>query len=245
MKRLLMIAIGAIIMFKTIPVHAQTIDKNFRFIDSANMDLSVKPGDNFFQYANGTWLKNNPVPPSKTRWGSFNVLIENNSQRLKALCEDAAVNDTKNSVYQRVGDLYASAMDSAAIEKLGAEPIKPELARLAALTTKEQILNEIATQRTNGVGGILFGFGVEQDDKDVNTYIPGVSQGGYVISGIGLYTLAGGIFYDDALVSQLIGTCPQAAFAENLYVRSLATDGTRRLDEYDDPDTKAFAVSNT
>ncbi len=149
-----------------------------KYIDSANMDFTVKPGDNFSEYANGTWLKNNPVPPSKTRWGSFNLLIEENSKRLRLLCEDAAANDTKNAIYQRVGDLYLSGMDSDNIEKLGYTPIQPELERLAAITGKEQVLTEIATQRTHGVGGLLFGFGVGQDDKNVNEYIPQINQGG-------------------------------------------------------------------
>ncbi len=175
MKKLILVALllGTCLFAKNI--YAQTVTK---FIDPANMDLSVKPGDNFFEYANGTWLKNNPVPPSKTRWGSFNVLIEENSQRLKALCEEAAANDTKNSIYQRVGDLYTSAMDSERIEKLGASPIQPELQRLASLTTKEQVLHEIATERSKGIGGLLFSFGVGQDDRNVNEYIPGVGQGG-------------------------------------------------------------------
>src|SRR3954464_13140548 len=108
-------------------------DKKPKYIDPANMDLSVKPGDNFYLYANGTWLKNNPVPASKTRWGSFDVLRQTSLDRLKLLTEDAAKNDSKNSLYQRVGDLYAAAMDSAAIEKLGYTPIKPELERLNAL----------------------------------------------------------------------------------------------------------------
>ncbi|HVX49064.1 MAG TPA: M13 family metallopeptidase, partial [Chitinophagaceae bacterium] len=98
---------------------------------------------------------------------------------LKLLCEDAAKNTTKNSVYQRVGDLYASAMDSGRIEQMGYTPIKAELARLAAITTKEEVLHEITTLRTTGVGGgILFGFGVGQDDKNANQYIPSLSQGG-------------------------------------------------------------------
>ena len=231
MKRLITVAICVGMIFQTMSVVAQTTDKNFRFIDTANMDLSVKPGDNFFQYAEGKWLKNNPVPPSKTRWGSFNVLIENNSQRLKALCEDAAANDTKNSIYQRVGDLYASAMDSAAIEKLGAEPIKPELARLAGLTTKEQILNEIATQRTKGVGGILFGFGVSQDDKDVNTYIPGVSQGGTSLPDRDYYLKSDGRFKTirDAYVSyvtdmfKLVGDDDATAAAKAASVLQIET----------------------
>jgi hypothetical protein len=81
--------------------------------------------------------------------------------------------------------------------------------------------------------------------KGNNTENPGISQSGYVLSSAGIYTLSGGIFSDDVLVSQLLGTCPQAAFAENLYVYSLVTNGTRRLDEYDASDTNAFALSNT
>src|SRR5438093_12203803 len=84
--------------------------KKKKYIDPANMDLSVKPGENFYLYANGNWLKNNPVPPSKTRWGSFDMLRQTSLERLRALCEEAAANPSKDSIAQRVGDLYASAM---------------------------------------------------------------------------------------------------------------------------------------
>lgn len=151
---------------------------SIKYIDPANMDLSVKPGDNFYLYANGNWLKNHPVPASKTRWGSFDVLRQQSLERLRDLCEEAAKNTSKDSIAQRVGDLYASAMDSAAIEKSGYIPIKAELERLRALTTKDEILHEIATQRTKGIGGLLFGFAVDQDDKNVNRYIPQLYQGG-------------------------------------------------------------------
>ncbi len=87
-----------------------------------------------------------------------------------------------------------------------------------------------------------FGFTVT---KGNNTENPGINQSGYVLSSVGLYALSGGIFFRDVLVSQLLGTCPQAAFAENLGVYSLATDGSRRLYEYDAWDTNAFALSNT
>jgi len=87
-----------------------------------------------------------------------------------------------------------------------------------------------------------FGFSVT---KGNNTENPGINQSGYVLSSVGLYTLSGGIFFRDVPVSQLLGTCPQAAFAENLGVYSLATDGSRRLYEYDAWDTNAFALSNT
>src|SRR5436189_2397294 len=108
-------------------VMAQKGKSSMKYIDPANMDQSVKPGDNFYLYANGNWLKNNPVPASKTRWGSFDALRQTSLDRLKLLTEDAAGNTSKNSLYQRVGDLYAAAMDSAAIEKLGYQPIKHEL----------------------------------------------------------------------------------------------------------------------
>lgn len=178
MKRL-----GALIFFAGISTltntaMAQTTSKNFKFINPANMDMQVKPGDNFFLYANGSWIKNNPVPSSKTRWGSFDELRQTSLDRLKLLCEEAAKNASKNDIYQRVGDLYAAAMDSAAIEKAGYTPIKPELERLNGLSTQEQVLNEIATQRTKGVGGLLYGFFVGQDDKNVNEYIPQLRQGG-------------------------------------------------------------------
>ncbi|HYK46337.1 MAG TPA: M13 family metallopeptidase [Parafilimonas sp.] len=153
-------------------------DKNFKFIDQANMDPSVKPGDNFYLYANGGWLKKNPVPASKTRWGSFDVLRQTSLDRSKILCEEAAANPSKSSLYQRVGDLYAAGMDSGAIEKLGYTPIKSELTRLNSLSTSDEVLHEILTLRMHGIGGVLFGFSVEQDDKNVNQYIPALRQGG-------------------------------------------------------------------
>ena len=162
----------------TIAQNGNSKTAKMKYIDVSNMDMNVKPGDNFYLYANGNWIKNNPVPASKTRWGSFDMLRQTSLDRLKVLCEEASKNQLKDSVSQRVGDLYASAMDSAVIEQLGYTPIKPELERIAALTTKAQILNEIATQRVKGVGGVLFGFSVEQDDKNVNAYISALRQGG-------------------------------------------------------------------
>jgi putative endopeptidase len=85
-----------------------------KYIDKANMDLSVKPGDNFYEYADGNWVKSNPVPASKTRWGSFDLLREQSSQRLKTLLENAEKNRSKNRQTQIIGDFYTSGMDSAA-----------------------------------------------------------------------------------------------------------------------------------
>lgn len=151
--------------------------KKTKFIDPANMDQSVKPGDNFYLYANGGWLKNNPVPASKTRWGSFDLLREESSKRMQALLLEAA-KQSSNPKMQKIGDFYLSGMDSAAIERLGYEPIKPNLQRIEAITDVNGLLNEIAYLRTQAAGSPLFGFFLSQDRKNVTQYIPQLGQGG-------------------------------------------------------------------
>jgi putative endopeptidase len=97
MKRVLLCGITFLFLLIADFTIAQE-SKNFKFIDRANMDLSVKPGDNFYLYANGNWIKNNPVPASKTRWGSFDALRQTSLDRLKLLVEDAEKNTSKNSL---------------------------------------------------------------------------------------------------------------------------------------------------
>ncbi|SJZ33308.1 M13 family metallopeptidase [Sediminibacterium ginsengisoli] len=149
-----------------------------KYIDKSNMQPSVKPGDNFYVYANGEWLKKNPVPGSKTRWGSFDVLREESSKRLQTLLEDAAKNTSRDRKTQIIGDFYASGMDSIGIEKKGFTPISADLNRISALADIKSFLYEVATLRTNGMGSALFGMGVGPDRKNVTVYIPSVSQGG-------------------------------------------------------------------
>ena len=153
-------------------------DKKPKYIDPANMDLSVKPGDNFYLYANGNWIKKNPVPASKTRWGSFDMLREESSKRLQSLLEEAAKNPGKDRLTQMIGDFYRSGMDSVAIDARGYKPIEGELDRLAALNNKQEVLNEVATLRTRGIASPLFGMFVGQDRKNVSQYIPQIGQGG-------------------------------------------------------------------
>ncbi|MFD1185867.1 M13 family metallopeptidase [Pontibacter rugosus] len=144
------------------------------------MDLSVKPGDDFYQYASGTWIKNNPVPAKETRWGSFNLLRDFNINAVKEILNEAAANKTAStgSVEKRVGDFYAAAMDSATIEKLGYTPIKKDLKRAGSVKDTKGVLNEVAYLRTTGAASPMFGFYVGQDRKDVNNMVPQLSQGG-------------------------------------------------------------------
>ena len=153
-------------------------DKEPKYIDKANMDLSVKPGDNFYLYANGNWIKRNPVPGSKTRWGSFDELREESSKRMRALLEDAAKNSSKDRLNQVIGDFYSSGMDSLAIEKRGYQPIEADLKHVDNISNVQHVINEIVYLRLNGYGAALFGVNVGPDRKNVNVYIPQISQGG-------------------------------------------------------------------
>ena len=152
-------------------------DKKPKYIDKANMDPSKKPGDNFYLYANGKWLANNPVPASKTRWGSFNMLAEESSKRLKDLLTNAAANTGTSPASQKIGDFYTSGMDSVGRDKLGYQPIKADLQKIDAIKDVNEFLSTLATYRTEGISG-LFGFSIQPDRKNVTVYVPALSQGG-------------------------------------------------------------------
>jgi putative endopeptidase len=151
-----------------------------KFIDPANMNTAIKPGDDFFDYANGNWIKQNAIPAKETRWGSFNILRQDNTNRLLGLLNEVSKTpgQPKGSLKQRVGDLYASGMDSLTIEKKGYTPIIADLQRINKITDLNGIVNELVYERVNGIGSPLFGFGVGQDDKHVDNYIVSLRQGG-------------------------------------------------------------------
>jgi len=171
------IAIAAVTIVSFMPP-IDKVKKKRKFIDSANMNPEIKPGDNFFRYANGTWLKNNPVPASKTRWGSFDALREESSKRLKTLLEDAAANTASGKGTQQIGDFYSSGMDSVTLEQLGYQPIKGNLNRIAAVKDINALLNEMVALRLDAVGGTWLGISVTPDRKNVTQYIPQIGQGG-------------------------------------------------------------------
>ncbi|MDP9047393.1 MAG: M13 family metallopeptidase, partial [Bacteroidota bacterium] len=151
-----------------------------KFIDPANMDLSVRAGDNFFEYANGTWVKTHPIPDKQTRWGSFGILSQENTDRLLVILKDVSKTPglPKGSLKQRVGDMYASGMDSLSIEKRGYEPIKGDLDRIRRVNSEAGVINEMTYERSHAIADPLFGAGVRQDSKHPTRYIVGFNQGG-------------------------------------------------------------------
>ncbi|MFC5271815.1 M13 family metallopeptidase [Adhaeribacter terreus] len=148
-------------------------------IDVPNIDKSVSPCDDFYQYANGNWIKNNPVPATESRWSSFNEVAERNNAILRQLLNNAAAttNAEKGSNMQKVGDYFFSGMDSAGIENAGLAPIKPELDRLNAVKDMKGLQNILATHQMHGFGP-MFGSYVGQDDKISTQYALFVYQGG-------------------------------------------------------------------
>ncbi|MVN75421.1 M13 family peptidase [Hymenobacter sp. HMF4947] len=147
-------------------------------ISLANIDQSVAPCEDFYHYANGTWLKNNPVPPAETRWGSFNELTNNNQAIEKRILEKAAADRSAKpgTNEQKVGDFYAAAMDSAAIEAAGLKYLQPRLNQIAGLKSLADIQKYMADPKSFGTG--WYSFGVGQDSKNSTQYAVRMGQGG-------------------------------------------------------------------
>ena len=154
-----------------------TVQK-IKYIDKANMDLSIKQGDDFYLYANSGWIKAHPVPASKTRWGSFDMLREESSKRLQILLEDAVKTKNPDRKTQIIADLYTSGMDSIAIEKKDYAPIKGILDEIKSINSVHDLLHEMAVLRTIGYNSGGVGAFVGVDRKNVNKYIPSIGQGG-------------------------------------------------------------------
>lgn len=143
-----------------------------------NLDKTINPATDFFSYANGGWLKKNPIPAAYSSWGIGNVVQEEIRERLKNINEDALkANAPKGSATQKIGDFYYSGLDSAGIEKSGLVPLKDQLALIEQAKDKNDILNAAALLTTNGARNII-GSRVEQDDKNSSKMMVQLGQTG-------------------------------------------------------------------
>jgi len=138
-------------------------------IKLADMDKSINPADDFYQYANGTWLKNTTIPAQESRWGSFNELADRNYDNLKKILEECANDKTvkPGSNRQKIGDFYHISMDTLKLEKEGFSPITPYLASINKIANKSDLFKTIGEFHSKGISG-LFGFIVEADMKNSN-----------------------------------------------------------------------------
>jgi putative endopeptidase len=143
-----------------------------------NLDKTCKPCDNFYEFAMGGWMKSNPIPAEYPSWGTFTELRDNNLSAMHTILEAAATAKAPNgSNEQKIGDFYASCMDTAAIESAGLKPLAADFAAIDAIHDRASRDAEIARLQREGAG-VVFRFGSGQDIKDSNRVIAFANQGG-------------------------------------------------------------------
>jgi putative endopeptidase len=159
-------------------VSATTFAQSKAF-DISHMDRTADACADFFQFANGTWVKNTQIPGDRASYGSFDMLIDSNQQALHDILETAAKNTSakKGSSEQLISDMYASCMNEDAIEKAGTAPIDPYLKQIDKINSAKDLQTVIARMHRDGIPGV-FRFGDTIDAKNSNLNIASVSQGG-------------------------------------------------------------------
>lgn len=158
-------------------------EETVKAIDPANMDQQIKPGDDFFLYANGGWMKNHPIPDEYSRFGAFEALNQMNEEQLKTLLQEAQAvqNAPKGSVTQQISDFYRSGMDTIGIDSLGYQPILKELQAIDAIQSADELESFLGNMHTQGTSA-LFYFYADQDQKNSEMVIANVHQGGLGLS---------------------------------------------------------------
>ncbi len=194
--RVLLIALGTSLVF---PAAAQTSQPSpapkrpltaipySPSLDLNDLDRSADPCVDFYQFTCGGWMKNNPIPPDQAGWSVYAKLADENSQFLWGILEEDAKLKTRTATQQKIGDYFAACMNTDAINARGLEPLKPELERIDAIASREQLaafLREGASQR----GLYFLRIGAEQDPKNAEMMIVGVGAGGLGLPDRDYYT---------------------------------------------------------
>jgi putative endopeptidase len=152
----------------------------------ANIDPTVSPREDFFQYANGEWLKRNPIPEDQARWGIWSVVWEDIYSRLRRISEEAAAKKApRGSSEQLIGDFWATGMDSAKVNKQGLAPLQPDLDRIDRIRSIEDLIDFVAVLHKRSMltdswiqPRVLFYGRVEQDERNSERRILSLTQGG-------------------------------------------------------------------
>jgi putative endopeptidase len=143
-------------------------------IDTAQMDPSVKPGDDFYRYVNGKWLATTTIPDDKSRYGSFVILRDKSEADVHVLLEELIETPPTDPTLKKVGDLYAAWMDEAAVEKRGIQPLQPDLDRIAAAKTRSDLMTLVGDINMSSP----IGFGIQPDPADTSRYMVFIGQAG-------------------------------------------------------------------
>jgi putative endopeptidase len=203
-------------------------------LDLNDMDKSVDPCVDFYTYSCGGWQKKNPIPADQSSWSVYGKLYDDNQQFLWGILDDLSKQTTgRTPTQQKIGDYFAACMDEAAVEKLGATPLKPQLDAIAAMKSKKDLAPLLAKQQLeNRTEGLLFNFGSNQDFENSNEIIAFADSGGLGLPDRDYYLKT-----DPKSVEQrnkyithvtnmfeLLGDSPATAQAEAAKVMAIETD---------------------
>ncbi|PIQ07649.1 MAG: peptidase M13 [Ignavibacteriales bacterium CG18_big_fil_WC_8_21_14_2_50_31_20] len=180
MKKLLFLTLAiAAASFTVFSSCAKSEAQELVGFDRAMMDTTVKAQDDFYHYAVGNWLKENPIPEDQTIWGGFTILREETNDQVKAIIDEAVTKAKPNpkEIIEKVGFFYSVGMDTAKIEELGLSPLKGELERIDTISNKIDLVKEIAHMHQYTTSPLFF-FYSSADAKDSKNEIAGIWQGG-------------------------------------------------------------------
>ena len=184
--RRIVVALAFSLITLLAPAQQSTPSSYEPVLDPASMDRSADPCADFFQYSCGGWLKNNPIPPDQSSWSLYSKMQDENLADLRGILEAAATPEpNRNAVHQKIGDYYASCIDEKAIDAKGFDPIRPDLDKIAAISSKNDLARLAAAMVDDNV---LFNFGSQQDFRDANQVIASADQGGLGLPDRDYYT---------------------------------------------------------
>ncbi|HZT58607.1 MAG TPA: M13 family metallopeptidase [Pyrinomonadaceae bacterium] len=223
--------------------------------DKSRMDTAVVACNDFYNYANGNWMKTTQIPAAFPSWGSFNILNENNRNTLHEILEEAAKNATakSGSTEQKIGDFYSTCMDESKREAEGAKPLQPYLARIDKVRDAKGVETEIAYLHKEGIP-VLFGFGAAPDFKNSSMNIGNATQGGLSLPSRDYYTdtddkskqLRDAFVKHVSAMFQLLGDAPAQADGEAQTVLAVETrlaENSRRPAELRDIEKQYHMMS--
>lgn len=166
----------AFLFLSTIEVQAQQ-----KFLDQTAIDKTVRPEDNFYEYANGNWLKSNEIPANQSSWGNFVILDKQTKGKLENLVKTvASQRNPLGSNAQKLQSFYKSGMDTLSIEKMGLQPLKTDFNRINAINSQQGVIDEVGYQYANSINKIAPLFGMSNlpdpisNDKEILIF----NQGG-------------------------------------------------------------------
>jgi putative endopeptidase len=201
-------------------------------LNPANVDSTCAPCTNFYEFANGGWLKRNPIPAAYSQWGAFNELADQNNENLRKVLDNAAAHRATASdpALKKVGNFYAACMDSTAIEKAGREPLDASLKEISSIGSAADVKRYVISQAAEG-NALLFRFGSTQDAKNSSEVIAAIGQGGIGLPDRDYYfktdapTLAIRSAYTKHVANDLalVGESPDQAAADAQKILALET----------------------